>query len=67
MVWTALHDVGDAMMNRNFENIEPPDVEPFCPDCGMPLNAAGECRNCRAINNYEAYDEKSIATWKGEA
>ena len=52
------------MTRLNFANIEPPDVEPFCPDCGMPLNAAGECRNCRAINNYEAYDEKSIATWK---
>lgn len=45
----------------------PPDVEPVCPDCGMQLNAAGECRNCRAINNYEAYDEKALAMWKGEA
>jgi tRNA(Ile2) C34 agmatinyltransferase TiaS len=55
------------MINRNFENIEPPDVQPVCTDCGMRLNAAGECRNCRAINIYEAHDEKSIAMWKGEA
>lgn len=56
--------ISEVMAPMRSENIEPPDVEPVCPDCGMRLNAAGECRNCRAINNYEAYDEKSIAIWK---
>lgn len=52
-------------MSLSFENIEPPDVEPICPRCGLTLNVFGHCRQCDMENQYEADEEQGLDRWKG--
>lgn len=48
------------------EYIEPPDVEPICPYCGLQLNVFGHCRQCTEERWRDESDERAVAHWKGD-